>query len=161
MTSLIPELLTAEKFRAYGSVIETANAEAISINNGSCLRYSNLANLDMDDSGATGISLFEAKPISSPYQLSHVERHPLGSQAFIPMTQDKFLVIVADDLNGVAQEPRVFVTDGRQGVNYKRNVWHGVLAPMVVPALFAVVDYIGTWANLEEYEYQLPYYIEY
>lgn len=161
MTSLTPEPLTAEKFKAYGSVIETANAEAIRINNGSCLRYSNLANLDIDDSGVTGISLFEAEPISSPYQLAHVERHPLGSQAFIPMTQEKFLVIVADDLNGVAQEPRVFITNGRQGVNYKRHVWHGVLAPMVVPALFAVVDYIGTGANLDEHEYQLPYSIEF
>ncbi|MFK7855060.1 MAG: ureidoglycolate lyase [Granulosicoccus sp.] len=161
MKSLTPEPLTAEQFRAYGSVIETANAESISINNGNCLRYSNLANLDVDDSGVTGISLFEAKPISNPYQLSYVERHPLGSQAFIPMTQEKFLVIVADELNGVAKEPRVFITDGRQGVNYRRNVWHGVLAPMVASALFAVVDYIGARENLEEYEYQLPYDIEF
>lgn len=161
MKSLAPELLTPEKFRPYGNVIETANTEPAAINSGHCLRYNDLAKLDIDGSGVAGISLFDAKPYSSPYQLNFVERHPLGSQAFIPMTQNKFLVVVADDVNGVAQQPKVFLTDGRQGVNYARNIWHGILTPIVSKTLFAVVDYIGAHENLEIYKFDKPYVIQF
>lgn len=122
MKELYPELLSAERFEPYGDVIQLAHADAISINSGNCLRYNDLASLDIDSSGKTDISLFHAKPYFSPYQLNYVERHPMGSQAFIPMMNDKYLVVVADDFNGVAQQPKVFITDGTQGVNYKGNV---------------------------------------
>ncbi len=159
MKPLAPELLTPEKFQPYGNVIETAGTEPTVINGGNCLRYSDLADLDIDSSGVTGISLFDAKPYTSPYQLNFVERHPLGSQAFIPMSHDKFLIVVADDVNGVAQQPNVFLTDGRQGVNYARNIWHGVITPIVSSTQFAVVDYIGANDNLEVYEFDTPYVI--
>jgi len=161
MNVLIPEQLTAERFKRYGNVIDTANTESFSINSGNCLRYNDLAGIDIDSSGVAGISLFDAKPYTSPYQLKHVERHPLGTQAFIPMTQQQFLIIVADDANGVAGQPKVFVTNGEQGVNYRRNIWHGVLTPAVSQSLFAVVDYIGPLDNLEEYKFDKPYTIEF
>lgn len=160
MNVLIPELLSATNFRPYGDVIETANSDSISINSGNCFRYSDLVSLDIDSSGKTGISLFDAKPYASPVKLRYVERHPLGSQAFIPMSSDQFIVVVADDKNGSAQRPKVFITDGTQGVNYKRNVWHGVLTPIIKQALFTVVDYIGTENNLEEFMFDEPYTIE-
>lgn len=161
MTVLVPEVLTAERFKPYGDVIEITGASGISINSGNCIRYSDLASLDIDNSGTVGISLFDAKAYSNPLSLRYVERHPLGSQAFMPMSADKYLVIVADDNDGIAHNPQVFVTDGTQGVNYKRNTWHGVLSPIVKQCQFAVVDYIGIKENLEEYFFESAYTIEF
>jgi len=160
MKTLKPELLTATDFKPYGQVIETTEAHCVSINSGNCLRYSDLVSLDIERSGITGISLFDAKPYTMPIKLTYVERHPMGSQAFIPMSKVKYLVIVADDDDGVPQEPKVFITNGNQGVNYKRNIWHGVLTPIVEQSLFAVVDYIGEHENLEERVYSTPYLID-
>lgn len=161
MTILKPELLTSQAFKPYGDVIEIGDSAGIRINSGNCLRHSDLVSLDIDASGTTGISIFNAKPYASPIQLNYVERHPLGSQAFIPMTSDHFIVVVADDVNGIPQQPTVFVTNGKQGINYGRNVWHGVLTPIVKQSLFSVVDYIGSGDNLEECVFDTPYLIEY
>ena len=70
-------------------------------------------------------------------------------------------MIVAEDVKGAPQTPLVFYTDGYQGVNYRRNTWHGVLTPIVKRGLFAVVDYIGEENNLEEYTFSTPYHIEF
>ena len=83
-----------------------------------------------------------------------IERHPEGSQAFLPMTQHRFLVIVAADC---ATKPRAFLTNGAQGINLHRGTWHGVLTPLHTPGLFAVVDRIGASPNLEEYHYPQPW----
>jgi len=161
MKTLKSELLTAQAFKPYGDVIEIGDTKSISINSGNCLRYSDLVSLDIDASGKTGISLFNAKPYVNPIQISYVERHPLGSQAFIPMTNDHYIVVVADDMEGVPQQPKVFITNGMQGVNYGRNVWHGVLTPILKQSLFTVVDYIGNGDNLEECAFDTPFLIEY
>lgn len=161
MHTLKPEPLTHEAFRPYGDVIELAGVEPITINSGNCQRFSNLAALDIDQSGKTGISLFDAKAYSNPVTLSYVERHPLGSQAFLPTSSDPYLVVVAEDSNAQAQNPRVFITDGCQGVNYYRNTWHGVLTPITRQSRFFVVDYIGSQHNLEEYEFETPFLIDF
>jgi ureidoglycolate lyase len=83
-----------------------------------------------------------------------IERHPEGSQAFLPMIQHPFLVIVAPDPNA---PPRAFLTNGAQGINLARGTWHGVLTPLHAPGLFAVVDRIGTTPNLEEHWYDAPW----
>jgi ureidoglycolate lyase len=113
--------------------------------------------MDFGLDGRAGISLFDATPRSLPYVLELVERHPEGSQAFIPMTQNPFLVIVAPDENGTPGRPLAFHTEAGQGINFHRNVWHGVLTPLFAPGLFAVVDRIGKSANLEEYWYEIPF----
>jgi quercetin dioxygenase-like cupin family protein len=100
--------------------------------------------------GRAGISVFAAEPRRLPYRFDLIERHPDGSQAFLPMTQHPFLVIVA---TGPGARPQAFLTSGAQGINLHRGVWHGVLTPLHAPGLFAVVDRIGTTANLEEYRY--------
>lgn len=159
--TLRPRPLTAESFADFGDVIELANIEPIAINSGNCLRYSDLAALNIDDSGKAGISLFDAKAYTNPLTLTYVERHPLGSQAFLPTNTDPYLVIVAADNSGIAQAPEVFLTSGYQGVNYYRNTWHGVLTPIVSRSLFVVVDYIGDGNNLQEFEYATPHLIDF
>jgi len=83
--------------------------------------------LEVEALTASGISLFQAKPYTLPHTLDLVERHPLGSQAFIPMHTEPFLVVVAPDDHGVPGKPIAFATNGQQAVNYHRNTWHGVL----------------------------------
>ena len=85
-----------------------------------------------------------------------IERHPLGSQAFIPMTQHPFLVIVAPDPQ---TPPRAFLTNGAQGINLATGSWHGVLTPLTAPGLFAVIDRIGDGQNLEEHHYAEPWIV--
>jgi len=152
--------LTAEAFAPYGDVIEASGAPDMMINQGMCGRFHDRAALDLkNEDGRAGISVFKATARALPYSLNLMERHPLGSQAFVPMSADPFLVIVADDLNGRPHEPKAFLTAPGQGVNYHRGTWHGVLTPLHEPGLFAVVDRIGPGENLEEHWFDEPYEI--
>lgn len=145
--------LTAEAFRPFGDVLETLGEPDRIINEGMCGRWHDRARLDFGPGGRAGISIFKSKPRNLPYRFTLVERHPEGSQAFLPLTVDPFLVIVAPDEGGVPGAPRAFLTNGAQGVNFLRNTWHGVLTPLAEPGLFAVFDRIGETPNLEEYRY--------
>ena len=149
------EPLTAAAFAAFGDVLEINGTPSKIINQGLCGRYHDLAMLDFSD-GMAGISLFKAEIRSFPMVLELLERHPVGSQAFIPMSLDPFLVIVALDVSGKPGLPRAFVTAPGQGVNYNRGTWHGVLTPLHEPGLFAVIDRIGPGANLEEHWLEAP-----
>lgn len=152
-------LLTAEDFAPFGDVLEAAGRPDAIINQGNCERFHDRARLDFGPDGRAGISLFRAGPRVQPYTVEMVERHPEGSQAFIPMGAAPFLVVVAEDRGGIPAPPRAFVTSGRQGVNYHRGTWHGVLTPLTEPGLFAVVDRIGSTQNLEEHWYQIQYVV--
>ncbi len=156
MTRITATLLTPAAFAPFGDVIEVAGDPDKIINQGQCGRFHDRAAMDFSD-GRAGISLFNANPRALPYQLDMVERHPDGSQAFIPMTHQPFLVIVAPDENGKPGEPVAFITSPGQAVNYRKGTWHGVLTPLHGPGLFAVVDRIGTGANLEEFWFDTPY----
>lgn len=149
---LHPEPLTPEAFAQFGDVLDCAGPPDRLINAGLCGRYHDRARLDFGD-GCAGISLFDAVPRELPYVFDLVERHPFGSQAFLPMTQNPFLVIVAPDRSGTPATPRAFLTSPGQGINLHPGTWHGVLTPLHAPGLFAVVDRIGDGANLEEYRY--------
>ena len=153
------EPLTRDAFAPFGDVLEVAGEPDKVINQGFCGRWHDLARLDVID-GRVGLSLFRAEPRALPYQLDMLERHPEGSQAFLPMSQDPFLVAVALDDDGRPGQPRAFLTAPGQGVNYHRGVWHGVLTPLAEPGLFAVIDRIGDGANLEEHWLDQPILIE-
>ena len=142
--------LTAEAFAPFGEVLEATGAADRIINQGLCGRFHDRATLDIVG-GRAGISLFRSETRALPYMLEMVERHPLGSQAFLPMSHDPFLVIVAPDEGGAPGTPRAFRTVPGQGINIARNTWHGVLTPLHAPGLFAVIDRIGDGANLEEH----------
>lgn len=152
MRRVVAEPLTAAAFAPFGAVLEAAGAFR-PINAGLCRRYHDRARPDILD-GAAGLSVFLAEPRRLPYRLDLIERHPLGSQAFLPMTQHPFLVIVAEAPD---RAPRAFLTDGAQGISLARGTWHGVLTPLHAPGLFAVVDRIGDGANLEEHRFADPW----
>jgi ureidoglycolate lyase len=145
------EPLTPEAFAPFGDVLDAVGAPDRIINQGLCGRYHDRARLDFGRDGRAGLSIFNAEPRALPYRLDMVERHPDGSQAFVPMHRLPFLVIVAPDAGGQPGRPRAFVTDGSQGINFLRNTWHGVLTPLAAPGLFAVIDRIGDTPNLEEF----------
>lgn len=151
--------LTAEAFAPYGDVLEATGAPDKLINQGKCGRYHDRAKLDFSD-GLAGISIFKGERETLPLSLKMVERHPAGSQAFVPMSADPFLVVVASDANGVPKEPRAFLTQSGQAINFHRGTWHGVLTPLSEPGLFAVIDRIGDGSNLEEHWFESEYVIE-
>lgn len=147
--------LTAERFAPFGEVLAPRGVPDKWINDGRCGRHHDVARLDFA-SGRAGISLFDTAPVALPYRLTLLERHPLGSQAFLPMHDCDWLVIAAPDHGGRPGAPVAFLAGARQGVNFARGVWHGVLAPLHHRALFAVIDRIGAGDNLEEYPLPRP-----
>ncbi|MEO0636018.1 MAG: ureidoglycolate lyase [Pseudomonadota bacterium] len=152
--------ISAEAFAPFGDLLDCAGGPDRLINAGLCGRYHDRAKLDCDpgtDGGRLGISLFDAKVRSLPYEFDLVERHPLGSQCFVPMADVGFLVIVAPDQDGKPDEPMAFETSPGQAINFHSNVWHGVLTPLRAPGRFAVIDRIGEAANLEEHRFSKPW----
>jgi len=147
---IIIEPMTADAFAPFGDLLEAKGTPDKIINQGLCGRFHDRARMDFSD-GRAGISIFHAEKRDLPLKLDLVERHPDGSQAFVPMSHQPFLVVVAEDQNGTPQNIRAFLTEAGQAINIHRGVWHGVLTPLYDPGLFAVIDRIGEGANLEEY----------
>jgi ureidoglycolate lyase len=150
--------LTAQAFAPYGDVLEARGAPDKIINAGKCGRFHDRAKVDVgtDTQGRVGLSIFQAALRSLPYRLDLIERHPEGSQAFVPMSDDPFLVIVSD---GPETTPKAFLTDGAQAINFHRGTWHGVLTPLSGTGVFAVIDRIGQTPNLEEHAFEVPWVI--
>jgi len=159
MNIIITQPLTAAAFTPFGDVLEAVGDPSVLINQGLCKRYSDLAKLDFSD-GQAGISIFKSEIRTLPHKLALVERHPEGSQTFIPMSQHPFMIVVATDKNGTPTNPQAFISTNSQAINFHRGTWHGVLTPLYEPGLFAVIDRIGTGPNLEEYTFKTPYQIE-
>lgn len=150
--------ITAAAFAPYGDLIEVAGDPFKVINQGRCGRFHDLATLDFAD-GRAGLSLFQSDIVQFPVRLEMMERHPDGSQAFIPMSQHGFLVVVAADKDGTPSDPQAFVTAAGQAINFHRATWHGVLMPLADPGLFAVIDRIGAGENLQEHWFDDPFIV--
>ncbi|PXW27672.1 ureidoglycolate lyase [Paraburkholderia caballeronis] len=145
------EPLTREAFAPFGDVIELAGAKQIPINLGTTIRYHDLAKIDVaDESGRPLVNVFRGQPRTLPFEVTMMERHPLGSQAFVPLNDRPYLVVVAPagDLDPAAI--RAFVTSGWQGVNYAKGVWHHPLLALGEVSDFIVVDRGGDGLNLNE-----------
>ena len=152
------ELLTRDAFAPFGQVIETAGAHHYPINAGNCERYHDLAKVELGGVHARPlISLLRSHGFSLPLVVKMVERHPLGSQAFYPLSQNPFLVVVAPDESGTPGTPRAFLTTPGQGINIAMNTWHGVLTPIGPEADFLCVDRGGDGNNLEEHFFADPW----
>ncbi len=151
--------ITPAAFAPFGDLLTTDGDPDRIINQGLCGRFHDRARLDFSD-GRAGLSLFRSDPRALPCRLDMVERHPQGSQAFIPMTQHPFLVVVAPDETGAPGRPLAFRTEAGQAINIHRGTWHGVLTPLHAPGLFAVIDRIGPGANLVEHWFDTPYTVD-
>ena len=151
MRTLKPEPLTAEAFAPFGDVIE-ARGEPIPINYGLTERFDDLAAIDCDEAGGRAIvSLFRGRPLD-PMVLKIFERHPLGSQAFVPLGDVPYLVAVAPAGELDSAAIRLFRAGPRQGVNYRGGVWHHFLLPLDHGAEFLVIDRAGPGDNCDEVE---------
>ena len=144
-----PIPITKENFVKYGNVISTNDIKPLEINNGYAKRYDGIANLNTSsDNGETTISIFSALKRNFPMKIDMMEKHPLGSQAFIPMKETTFLVFVAPkeeklDLNKI----EAFIIPPGVGVNYKPGTWHFPLIS-TEDMNFLVVDRKGSGDNL-------------
>ena len=150
---LQPVPLTAERFAPYGDVISGAAAGS-KMNEARFERYDDLASIDIDSSGGGRVSMSIARSRTAtafPYHFDLVERHPLGSQAFVPLGVFSFVIVVAPP--GESVEPdnlRAFVTNGKQGINYHRGTWHMPLIANAPGQEFLVIDRSPGDGNCEE-----------
>ena len=152
--SLLPvAALTAEAFADFGQVIARHGRSGYAINEGSSQRYSDLAQLEADADGRLALSIFRAKARQAPFALGVLECHPLGSQAFVPLNGQSFLIVVAAARPDPNQpDPsilKVFLSDGQQGINFRRGVWHHPLLALA-DGDFLVADRLGPGENCEE-----------
>lgn len=156
------EPLTREAFAPFGEVIETEGAHHYPINQGFAERFHDLARMDTGaENGETIISLFRGKPRPLPIEIGFVERHPLGSQAFYPLQDRDWLIVVArSETPPSAGTLRAFRASGRQGINYARNVWHYPLLVLERESDFLIVDRKGPGNNLEEVNLPEPAFLE-
>ncbi|WP_347262563.1 ureidoglycolate lyase [Rudaea sp.] len=146
------EPLTREAFAPFGDVIEASDAARhFPINGGTTERYHDLANIEVDAAGRAIVSIFRAQPRALPFAIAMLERHPLGSQAFMPLNRRPYLVAVAARGETFADaDVRVFLARGDQGVNYAAGVWHHPLLALGEAGDFLVVDRAGPGANCDE-----------
>ena len=152
--------LTQKAFAAFGEVIEADPATMRLINGGNTERYHALTEPEVTGEGARIVlNIFRGQPRQFPYVVDMMERHPLGSQSFSPLSNQPFLVVVSEDDGGKPGTPQVFLAQGYQGVNYRRNVWHHPLMAIGATCDFLVVDRDGPGNNLEEFFLDTPFFI--
>ncbi|WP_179404821.1 ureidoglycolate lyase [Burkholderia guangdongensis] len=146
------ERLTRDAFAPFGDVIALEGARHFPINGGTTERFHDLASIDVvDDGGRPLVSLFRAQPRTLPVEVAMMERHPLGSQAFIPLAAvSRYLIVVAPAGELRPERMRAFVAQGWQGVNYAKGVWHHPLLALDAVSDFVVVDRGGTQPNCDE-----------
>lgn len=147
---LLVEELTAAGFARFGDLIAPEQAQHVyPINQGTSMRYHDLARVDVEDQGGRPlISLFRAEPRQLPFEVTMLERHPLGSQAFVPLDPKlRYLVVVAEHADTA---PRAFLAEHGRGVNFAKGVWHHPLLALDGGGDFLVIDRGGGGDNCEE-----------
>jgi ureidoglycolate lyase len=151
---LVIEPLTAAAFAPFGEVVE-AGANSQSINEGTARQYGDLAAIDVAiEGGRPRVSLYRSEARRWPLAIRMLERHPLGSQLFMPLSDDPYLVVIAPAGPVPARETvRAFLAGGRQGVNYRRGTWHHPLIALDEGREFLVIDRGGPGDNCEEFHF--------
>lgn len=151
LRSLSVESLSPEAFAPFGDVIQTSEAaQHFTINDGNTERYHDLALLDPGADGKVIVSIFRGQPRTLPFEVCMMERHPLASQAFMPLSGHPYLVVVAPagPAPGIDQL-RVFLCQPHQGVNYAAGVWHHPLLALDAVSDFLVIDRSGPGHNCD------------
>ncbi len=155
---IIAKPLNSESFRPYGSVIEIKeHNRKIPINQGNTVRHDALATVELackDDLAI--ISIFCSEPITTPFIATSMECHPCGSQAFMPLNENPYLVAVAPAGDFDQKSVELFLAQPHQGVNYKRGVWHHYNLPLSGLSHFFVVDRKGAGKNCNEVKLNPP-----
>ncbi len=151
MKTLRIERLTREAFSPFGDVIELDGARHFPINGGTTERFHDLATIDVAEQGGRPlINVFRGQPHAQPVDITMMERHPLGSQAFIPLGDARYLIVVAPAGEFDPSRMRAFRTEGWQGVNYAKGVWHHPLLALDRVSDFLVIDRGGDQPNCDE-----------
>ncbi|EFF84353.1 ureidoglycolate lyase [Acinetobacter ursingii] len=162
MNKIQIQALTTENFKAFGDVVSSAGSDFFYINDRHTERYHALAEVQSDTK--VGISIFKnIKASQFPIKISMLERHPLGSQAFIGMHGQQFVVVVAENLDQDKpnlETMKAFITDGTQGVNYHAGTWHHPLITLEAPSEFIVIDRIGEGKNCDVYQLEKALNVE-
>jgi len=144
-----PIKITRTNFAAYGDLISSDDIKPMDINAGYAKRFDNLANINTSkDGGKTIVSIFSALKRNFPMKIDMMEKHPLGSQAFIPMNETTFLCFVAPP----GESPEIdklqsFIIPPKTGINYKPGIWHFPLIS-TEDTDFLVIDRKGNSENL-------------
>jgi len=147
---LKPEALTAEAFAPYGEVIETSNAREVRvINYGHTQRFHDLAGVEVGE-GKALLSIFRSNPLPRPIPIKVMEVHPLGSQAFVPLSERPYLVVVAGQGDFQLENLKVFLAAPGQGVNYHKGCWHHYSLALDETSDFLVIDRDGPGNNCLE-----------
>ena len=151
--TLQPRPLTRERFAPYGDVIESVVDHKAGMNAARFERFDDLCNIDMVDNGRVAISIARCRVATAlPYRIDMVERHPLGSQAFVPLSPSRMIVVVAPPEASVeASDLRAFVTTGRQGINYHCGTWHMPLIAFEAGQEFLIIDRAMDRPNCDEH----------
>jgi len=155
--TLKPAPLTRERFAPYGDVIETSADRLVTMNAARFERFDSQCAVEAAD-GQVAISIVRCRLATTlPYRFDTIERHPHGSQAFVPLTPYRFMVVVAPAEESVAADDlRAFVTNGRQGINYHRGTWHMPLIAFDAGQEFLVIDRSGESPNCDEHSLEEP-----
>ena len=152
---IIPNKITKDNFSSFGDIISTKDVKPIDINEGYAKRFDDLADIDIsNDEGKAIVSIFSAIKRTFPMKIDMMEKHPLGSQAFIPMKETTFIIFVAPP----GKKPEIskiesFIVPPGIGVNYKARVWHFPLIS-TEDMNFFVVDRKGPGNNLIIYNFE-------
>lgn len=152
---LVPRALTAAAFAPFGDVIE-AGARFETINRGTTQQFADLARIDVAERGGRPrVGLYRVSPYPLPMVVTMLERHPLGSQLFMPLRAEPFLIVVAPRGDSVPPASvAAFFTNGEQGVNYHRGTWHHPVIALREASEFLVLDREGPGENCDECSFE-------
>lgn len=153
---IVAEPLTRESFAPFGEVIDTVGMDSFLINKGRTERFHALARVELLGQKVQGIlSIFRGQPLT-PLEITLMERHPFGSQAFVPMNNGAFLAVVAPPGKFDESAVRVFLVKGSQGLSYRVGTWHAPLLPLAADSDYLVVDRQGPGNNCDEIALEQP-----
>ena len=159
---LQPVPLTRERFMLYGEVIEASLAQGNVMNDARFDRFDDLCDIDIVD-GEVAVSIARSRTASVlPYRIDMVERHALGSQAFVPLSPCRMIIVVGPPAESVGPEDlRAFETNGKQGINYRRGTWHMPLIALESGQQFLVIDRAGEGPNCDQHVLDEPVMLQF
>ena len=159
---LHPEPLTDEAFSPFGEVIQKQGHHPNEINRGFTRKYARLAQIDTHDQGGVPVvHLYRSRPVTLPFRIEMMECHPLGSQTFMPLHNRPFPLVVAPPTPELDPDTiQAFMTNGEQGVNLHKGVWHHFQLTLEETSDLLVIDRSGTGENCVETYLEFAIFLE-